>query len=62
MPTGSEAECFTLVEETPKSLCYFLYGEYHPGVKYDDGYLMESAKLIWIYTGVINRYILHQLY
>ena len=58
MPTGSEAECFTLAEEMPKPLCYFLYWEYHPAVNYDDVYLMESAKLIWIYTSVIDCYIL----
>lgn len=58
MPTGKEAECFTLLEKMPKSLCYFLYWEYHSGLNYDDVYLMESAKFIWIYTGVINCYIL----
>jgi len=58
MPTANEAECFNLAEEMPKSLCDFLYREYHPGVNCDDVYLMESAKLIWIYTGVIDCCIL----
>lgn len=58
MPIGSKAEWFTLVEDMPKSLCHFLYWEYYPGANYDHMYLMESAKLFWIYTGVIDCYVL----
>lgn len=41
MPTGSKAECFTLVEEMPKSLCYFLYWQYYT---YDN---MNLTDLHW---------------